>query len=150
MMLTNGLILSKILYLLPLYGTTHEKYLRKIQVIMNKAIRFVTGLNKRTKTRKLMEEVGWLTVHELQEYHALLLTWRILRLRAPEYLARKFHLDKENRISTSHPRLQNTAKSFRWKTVGSWNRLRDVTRGELSYQRFKRSVRREIVDRRPP
>ena len=89
LMLTNGLILSRILYLLPLYGVTQTKYMHKIQVLMNNAIRFVTGKNKRTKTMTLMKEVGWLNVYELQEFHLMLLTWRIIRLRAPKYLAEK-------------------------------------------------------------
>ena len=83
LLLVNGLLLSRILYLLPLYGGTYMKYLRKIQVVMNNAIRFVTGLLRRTKTRILMEAVGWLDVHELIDYHSLLLAWRIIKLRKP-------------------------------------------------------------------
>ena len=62
LLLVNGLLLSKILYLLPLYGGTQQKYLNKIQVIMNNSIRFVTGLHKRSKTRTLMESVGWMEI----------------------------------------------------------------------------------------
>ena len=45
-LLANRLILSEILYLLPLYGGMHGKYLNKIQVTMNNTLRFITGLNK--------------------------------------------------------------------------------------------------------
>ena len=150
LLLTNGLILSRVLYLLPLYGVTHEKYMNKIQVVMNNAICFVTGMNKRTKKRTLMEEVGWLDVYELQEFHSMLLAWRVLRLRAPAYLAEKLTLDSENKLSTNHLRLQNTMNSFRWKIVSGWNRLSAETRSEQTYKKFKSAVKKEIILRRPP
>ena len=65
LILANGIILSKILYILPIYGGTHQKYLSKIQILMNKTIRFVTGFHKRTKSMVLMKEAGWLNIHEL-------------------------------------------------------------------------------------
>ena len=64
LILANGLILSKILYLLPIYGGTHTKYMNKIQVIMNNTIRFVTGAHKRAKTLDLMKSVGWLDINK--------------------------------------------------------------------------------------
>ena len=46
LILASGLILSKMLYLLPIYGGTQQKYLSKLQTIMNNSIRHVTGLHK--------------------------------------------------------------------------------------------------------
>ena len=89
LLLINGMLLSKILYLLPLYGSTHKKYLRKLQVVMNDAIRFFTGFNRRTNTQILMEAVGWLDINKLIEFHSLLLAWKIIRLGSPSYLAEK-------------------------------------------------------------
>ena len=40
-LLANGLILSKILYLLPIYGALGKKYTKKIQVLINDTARFV-------------------------------------------------------------------------------------------------------------
>ena len=77
LILANGLILSKILYILPIYGGTYKKYLTKIQVIMNKTIRFVMKKNCRAKTRDLMESVGWLEIDELAIFHSLLMMWRV-------------------------------------------------------------------------
>ena len=45
LILVNGLILSRILYILLIYSGMQVKYLNKIQIIMNKTIWFVMGLH---------------------------------------------------------------------------------------------------------
>ena len=151
LMLANGLILSKILYLLPLYGGTQIKYLRKIQVTMNNTIRFVTGMGRRTSTLTLMREVNWLTIQELTELHSLLFIWRTIHLKTPHYLAGKILLNEtDNTISTNIPRLMNTTTSLRWRIVQIWNALDQDIRQERSYSKFKTAVRRGIMNRRPP
>ena len=55
--LAEGLVLSRIKYLLPLWGGTTENLLRKSQVIVNNVARVVTGLGKRTPTMTLMTKM---------------------------------------------------------------------------------------------
>ena len=148
--LVNGMILSRIIYLIPLYGGTYPKYLDKLQAIMNNSIRFVTGYGKRTKTRKLMEAVNWLNIHELEKFHTLLLTWKIVRMNTPQYMSEKIKIDQENKISTSKPRLQNTMRGFRWKSIKYWNDLDTDLREEMSLPKFKRNIRKWIINQRPP
>ena len=150
LILANGLILSKILYILPIYGGTYEKYLSKIQIIMNKTIRFVLNKSRRTKSSELMTAVGWLDIYELSKFHSLLLMWRIVRLNSPRYFENKIKIEKDNRLSTSTPRIQNTESGFRWRTVISWNEMSPELRQELSYPRFKRNLRKWILKCRPP
>ena len=123
LILANGLILSKILYILPIYGGTCNKYLKKIQVLMNKTIRFVTKKNRRTKTRELMEAVGWLEIEELSIFHSLLMMWRIVCLNSPRYFENKITENENNELNTNAPRLQNTESGFRWRTVKVWNEM---------------------------
>ena len=63
--LAEGLVISRIQYLLPLWGGTTRNYIQKIQVILNKAARTITGMNKRTSTLTLMSSCNWLTAEEL-------------------------------------------------------------------------------------
>ena len=65
LLLTNGLIMSKVSYLIQLWGGACKSDIRKVQIIVNQAARFVTNCNKRTRTIKLMHRCGWLTVSEL-------------------------------------------------------------------------------------
>ena len=62
--LAKGLILSRLSYLMPLWGGggATEAYLRKAQVILNTAARWATGLDRRTKTTTLMKTAGWMTI----------------------------------------------------------------------------------------
>ena len=149
-LLVNGLILSKILYLLPIYGGTCKKFTTKIQVIMNDAARFVFNKNRRTSTKDLMQAMGWMDVHDLTDFHTLLLTWRILRLNIPRYLAEKFSRIEDDKIATEKPRLKNTEKGFRWRSVSLWNSMIPSLRQEKSYPRFKNQLRKWILKQRPP
>ena len=46
--IANGLVVSKLSYLLPLWGTASGTQLRKAQIVLNTVARWVTGLEKRT------------------------------------------------------------------------------------------------------
>ena len=122
----------------------------KLQTIMNNSIRFVMGMGKRTKTRILMESANWLDIHELEELHSLMLMWKVVRLNSPQYMADRIEINEENLISTQYPRLQNSLRGFRWKSTAQWNNMDPELREELSLPRFKKNVRRWIVNRRPP
>ena len=112
-LLINGFLLSKVLYLLPIYGGTHMKYMKKLQIILNNAARFISGMGKRSSSRSLMEAIDWLNIQELMEVHTLNLAWRILRRDQPRNLAAQFEMDTEGRIQTGSHRIQNTERGLR-------------------------------------
>ena len=145
LILANGLILSKILYLLPIYGGTDEKYMNKIQVVINDTVHFVTNKNRCTSTRTLMELVGWLDIHEIMIFHTLIMTWRIIRLKTPSYLFEKIKMEEEEKISTLEPRLQNTENGFRWRSTFLWNSMSLELRQEKYYPRFKKLLKLWIM-----
>ena len=53
----EGLILSRLIYLIPIWGSTTENHSRKAQVLLNRAARWVTNLTKITKIEVHMREV---------------------------------------------------------------------------------------------
>ena len=65
MTLATGMIVSRINYIIQVWGGTERKYLKKVQVFLNDAARFVTGLPRRTSTAHLMTACNWLYVKEL-------------------------------------------------------------------------------------
>ena len=65
LLLTNGFFVSKLLYLIGIWGGTNQTTLDIIQRVQNDAARFVTGQGKRTKKWKLMEDCKWLDIREL-------------------------------------------------------------------------------------
>ena len=56
-----------------------------------------------------MEAVGWLNIHELAQYHVLMMMWRVTRLGILKHLSEKMTLVDDNLLETEALRLQNTA-----------------------------------------
>ena len=86
-LLVNGIILGKLNYLIVPYGGTQEKYVKKIQVLCNNAIRFITGASRRTSTIDLVNSVGWLTAKEMISYYTLVAAWKIVWQSTPKLMA---------------------------------------------------------------
>ena len=45
--MATGLIMSRLIYLMPLWGSSTDNYLRKAQIVWNKTARWTTGLRRR-------------------------------------------------------------------------------------------------------
>ena len=148
--IANGLIVSKLLYLLPVWGGTHLNNVRKTQCVLNRAARVVLQVGRRVKVRDLMDKCQWLYVRELEQMYTILALWKILRQRKPGGLARKFNLDDNNFVSTNIPRLQIVAANFRHRSVSYWNKLPQEIRDNKSLPRFKKCLKAWIVGNRPP
>ena len=121
--LTNSLVISKITYGICLWGNTTPNYIRKAEILLNSAGRFVTRNIWTTRQTTLMSLCGWLDITELTAYHSLLQMFRTVRWGVPKYLKDKITINEEDKISTKAPRLQLTASSYRIKTVENWNKL---------------------------
>ena len=147
-LLATGLIISKLIYMIPVWGGAPITYIRKLQRIVNNSARYILNGARRWKTDRLMTEVNWLRVDEMMEFHSLLTLWKILRKQTPKYLAQKFIIGDDWRISTSSPRLQITASAFRWRSRQMWNRLPDDIRLLDNISGFKKHLRTWIVGRR--
>ena len=127
-LLASSLVVSKLLYLLPVVGGTCKKYKEKMQVTLNNAARFATGLGKRAKKETLMKATGWMDVEGMIDYHSIIQMWRTLHFQVPRYLFKKLTISENNTIETSNPRIQNTEGSYRWRTVKLWNEMTEETR----------------------
>ena len=68
---------------------------RRLQIIVNKVLRCITGLDRETSTRELHEKSGLLSVHQRCAFFTMVLVHKTLITRKPEY-----HLD---RLSSSMP-----------------------------------------------
>ena len=87
--IANGIFMSKLIYLMPLWSGCEEYLVNCLQVILNKAARAVTKLNIFTSTKVLMKACGWMSVRQLMAYHSLVLLHKILQQQYPSYLYNK-------------------------------------------------------------
>ena len=74
--------------------------------------------------------------------------WKIVWKRIPHYLNSKLEIDDDTKISTKNPRLQITAKNFRWTTTTNWNLLPENLRTQKQLSRFKTGIKKWIRERR--
>ena len=85
-MIANGICMSKLIYLMPVWAGCEDYLTKALQVIQNKVARSVTKRNIFTPTKTLMKECGWLTVKQLMVYHSLVQIQKTIQSQTPEYL----------------------------------------------------------------
>lgn len=86
LMVANGIVMSKICYLIQLWGGCEGYLLHSLQVQLNKAARLVTGMSCFTSTKKLMDRCGWLTVKQLVVYQTTIMVHKTILTSRPHYL----------------------------------------------------------------
>lgn len=58
----------------------------KLDRQLNKAIRFVFNLSRRTSTVEFRRKLNWLTLYKRRQYFLLTLTYKVLKTKRPLYL----------------------------------------------------------------
>ena len=148
LLLANSLVMSRILYLLPIWGGASNKITKELQVIMNLTARYVTNLSKRTKGMTLMNRCGWLMADELIEHQSLILMWKLVYLQKPYHVSQKIEVEDDKTLSTNRARLKTVNLGWRWRTVKQWNHLPDDLRKCENLHRFKTKLKEHIKTRR--
>ena len=143
--LAEGLVLSRMKYLLPLWGGTVSKYQKKIQVVLNRAARCVNGIGRRASSRNLLLETGWLSGRELAKYFSLSELWWNIHLKTPCYMHCKLKLDDNLFVTNPPGRIQLMRQSYRWQASSLWNLLLDDGRHCQSLPAFKKVVKTWIT-----
>ena len=90
-MIANGVVQSRLIYLIQLWGGCSNYLIRFLQILQNRAARIVTKLNWFTPVRTLLLQCGWLSVHQLVHYHSLMLAYKIRLEKTPFYFDEKFN-----------------------------------------------------------
>ena len=62
---------------MPIWAGAPKFYMRKAQAIINKAARFITGLERKTKTKTLMAECNWMEVQDMADLYAIVALWKV-------------------------------------------------------------------------
>ena len=148
LMLVNGLVVSRLIYLIPLWGGAADVYIRKAQIVLNSAARWVTGLGKRTKTSVLMSRCNWMSVRELTAFHSLLNMWKTVHREKPRHIFNGLQVEDDYKLTTTIPRLQFTENCYKWRTVKIWNEMNGELRSNKKIGNFKLKLRRWISERR--
>ena len=138
--LANGFIISMLLYLLPVWGGTPDKYLNKVQILMNKLARHINNQGRMSTTKGLMKSCNWLSIRNLIKSQSLNLMWKIVWQNAPRPISQKMEITDSMELTTTRARLLTTQSTFRWRTTKHWNQLPLNIREINSYPKFKKQV----------
>ena len=97
LMIANGVVMSKMVYLINLWGGAQQYLLKKLQVQQLTAARTVCGfVSFGWSKKKLLSRVGWLSIRQLVQFHTILQAHKTISTGQPRPLF--------NSISTVHPR----------------------------------------------
>ena len=152
LMIGNGLFMSKLIYLIPLWGGAGSGLLKMLQVAQNSAARYITKSSWYTPKSELMDKCNWLSVKQLAAYHSLVVTHKTLLSQQPRYLYEKFNsqypcntrLSATNSIridGSFNADLSLALSSFRWRASGLYNTLPACLRAETKLSKFKAGLK---------
>ena len=150
----SSLVLSKMLYMLPLYGGAPEYMLEAMQKKMNEAMRVVTRrkwevLGRRlTSTKDLLNQCSYLSVKQMVFYHSVAAVHKVLVHRTPEYLHQVVSGALGSGVHHRYPtrgaaaqqvapaRLEVANTSWRWRATSQYAALPGDLREEVSMTKF--------------
>ena len=131
-MLASRVLMSKLIYLMPVWAGCEEYLVNALQIIQNKVARVVTKLDWSTSTAVLLNQVGWLSVNQLIFYHSVLQIYKVNKAQTPKYLDSMFSwtyiYNTRQAVGgvirlVGKPRLDVTKNSFRWRAANQYNQL---------------------------
>ena len=155
--LANGIFMSKLIYLMPVWMGCEDFLVNSLQVCLNKAARLVTKLDRFTPTDVLMTQCGWLQVHQLMAFHSLVLLHKTHKQQKPTFLYQKITSGSgppntrqvaaaaaavaaaglPRQPTVEECELSVTRKSWSWAAVGMYSRLPIEILSERNEGKFK-------------
>ena len=146
-MITEGIFMCKLSYLIVLWGGCGQMLKYSLQIIQNKAARLVTGLDWSTSVKVLLLQCGWLSVNQLIFYHSVLQVFKVQNNKSPRYL-HNMHSSSTYQYNTrlaktevikllGKPRLKLTENSYKWRAASQFNLLPAEIRNCETLDNFK-------------
>ena len=152
LMVANGIFCSKLIFQINLWGGTEEYLLNSLQIVQNKAARFVARRGRYTPVVQLMKECGWLSVRQLVMYHSIILIYKTIQATSPKYLYSKLSSEfpYNTRLADSDSvrmgsafkcKLELTEKSFMNRATVAFNQLPSELRQTPKLEEFKKKLK---------
>ena len=155
-MIAEGIFMSKLSYVIALWGGCEMGLKKALQVCQNKVAQVVTRKDWTTSKKVLLQQCGWLSVNQLIFYHSVLLVFKVRQNKSPRYLYmmhNNWTYPYTTRQATNdlirvgvRPRLEVVRESFRWRAANSFNQLPADIRTCSKVESFKRKVKTWIMN----
>ena len=134
LMVANGIFMSKLCYLIQVWGGCEKYLIKSLQILQNRAARSVTGKSWWTPVRRLLQDCKWLSVRQLIFYQTALQTHKILINGTPLYF--------KQRMNTNHPyRTRQAAGGSIWRGEEELTGTGFTSRGAQVYNKLPVYIR---------
>ena len=132
-------------------------FINTLQVLQNRAARFVTKQDMYSPVQNLLKECGWLSVHQMVFYHTVVLLFKIRKNGSPVVLytmaTADYAYDTRSKTSGNIKEVSSSikvpsdlaARSFRWRSVSYWNLLPGKLKSIQSVNKFKKALKSWII-----
>ena len=155
----SSIVMSKILYMLPLYGGAPDYMLAAVQKKMTEAMRVVTRRRwevvgrRLTSTAELLRQCGYLSVRQMVFYHSLVEVHKVVVQQAPAHLHQVVQCALTSGVHHQYPtsaagtrqvkpaRLAVAQNSWRWRTSAQYAALPSDLRGHTNMKKFKAGLK---------
>ena len=127
LMVANGAVQSKLVYLITLWGGAQQYLLQALQVQQLTAARTVCGRHSwRWNKGRLLRKVGWMSVRQLIEFHTVLQAHKTLTTELPRPLHASLcteHPYRTRGAASGNIRLEanSSTNTFRYRAMVSYN-----------------------------
>ena len=151
-MIADGIIMSKFIQLIQLWGGAHEYLLNYLQVLQNRAARMVTKCGWFTTTESTLRQCGWLSIRQLVVYHNVLQVYKVKKTQQPKYLYNKLSTNVQTTRHVGNHGIRENAKfksdlgtrNFTFLATKQWNTLPPTIRTSSTVESFKKDVKNWI------
>ena len=144
--------MSKLTYLIALWGGSADQLMKPLQKAQNKAARAVTKLDWNTPVRTLLHQCGWLSVGQLVFFHSVVQIYKTIVTTYPKYIYSKLstQFPYNTRLAESDSvrmgpefksKLELTEKSFMNRATVSFNLLPPELRKISKLEEFKEKLK---------
>ena len=128
LMVANGIVMSKLMYLIVVWGGAQQYLLSALQVQQLTAARAVCGFGSWGWSKKrLLDRTGWLSIRQLIFFHTVLQTYKINRTKVPKLIYKSLNTGynyNTRRAANGMIRQEEMPQSsFRYRAMKSFNQV---------------------------
>ena len=148
LMVANGVILSKLTYLITLWGGAPQNLIKSLQVQQLVAARIVCGgQSQRWSRRQILEKVGWLSVRQLIFYFTVIQVHKTLSTGVPRdlyfALSREYTRNTRNAAAGQIKKIGRSTGTFQHRAAECFNSVPIDVRSR-SVQAVKLKLKKRI------
>ena len=150
--MANGIVMSKLVYLITVWGGAQQYLINALQVQQLAAARAVVGPRCwRWSKAKLLNSIGWLSVRQLVFFHTFLQTHKTIQTGVPKPLYHAFLSQYPYRTRNASNGLIRqrftVTTSFKYRAVQCYNQVpADIRKGSVCAvkQKLKKWIKSNI------